>query len=129
MMCGQEAVDTIRSNWEKYIPVILELVSEGTNESESEEDRNFKALFTLDKKLRTSGPTAKSPAVFSVYKVKEKMLNILTLPPVPLLLLVSFRVCKANSLYITCTCAGVRIAPSPQNLFKSRHNKRLPYIC
>ena len=38
MMCRQEAVDTIRSNWEKYVPVILELVCEGTNESESEED-------------------------------------------------------------------------------------------
>lgn len=72
MMCGQEAVDTIRSNWEKYVTVILELVDEGT--SDSEEDRNFKALRTLDKKLRTSGPSAKSPAVFSVYEVKKKML-------------------------------------------------------
>ena len=72
MMCGQEAINTIRSNWEKYVTVILELVDEGT--SDSEEDRNFKALRTLNKKLRTSGPSAKSPAVFSAYEVKKKML-------------------------------------------------------
>lgn len=30
---------------------------------------NFKALCPLDRKLRPSGPSAKSPAVFSAYEV------------------------------------------------------------
>ena len=41
-MCGSEAVETIRRNWEKYVPELVGEIS-----AESKEDMNFKALHTL----------------------------------------------------------------------------------
>ena len=42
LMCGSEAVETIRRNWEKYVPELV-----GETSAESKEDMNLKALHTL----------------------------------------------------------------------------------
>ena len=69
-MCGPEAVETIRSNWEKYVPELV-----GESPTEPKQDINLSALRTLDKRLRPSGPWAKSPAVFSVYEVNKMLVT------------------------------------------------------
>ena len=70
LMCGPEAVETIRSNWEKYVPELV-----GESPTEPKQDINLRALRTLDKRLRPSGPCAKSPAVFSVYEVNKMLVT------------------------------------------------------
>ena len=48
---------------------VLELV--GESPAEPKQDVNLRVLRTLDKRLRPSGPCAKSPTVFSVYEVNK----------------------------------------------------------
>ena len=69
MMCGLEAVATIQSNWRKNVPKLLQL--DGESSPATEEEMNYKVLHIMDKKLRTSGPSAKSSAAFSLYEVNR----------------------------------------------------------
>jgi len=61
-------VEIIRSNWEKYVQELI-----GESPAKPKQDVNLRALHTLDKRLRPSGPRAKSPAVFSVYEVNKML--------------------------------------------------------
>ena len=66
-MCGEGSSEVIRNNWKKYIPKFLELDGESnTHPDVCTEEMDFKILRILDKKLRSSGPTAKLPAVYEV---------------------------------------------------------------
>ena len=66
-MCGEGSIiEVIHNNrgWKKYIPTFLELDGESnTHPDVCTEEMDFKILQILDKKLRSSAPTAKLPAV------------------------------------------------------------------
>ena len=67
-MCGGEGkpnpIEAFRANWRTYCPKILEL-----GESMPVEYPQYKPIQILDKKLRSGGAVAKSPAVFSIHQV------------------------------------------------------------
>ena len=65
-MVSQDAIQTMKNMWSKYVPVLLRLEGE---EDGYGEDASHKALQILDKRLRSTGVGAKSPAVFSEYDV------------------------------------------------------------
>ncbi len=67
-MCGESAVPTIASNWQKYSTALLEMDHPG-REIEDEEVASREALMVLNKRLRPSGPGSRQPAVFSFVEV------------------------------------------------------------
>ena len=71
LMCGENAVQRIQNNWRKYTPKFQDLG--GSSTQESGVDADLEALQILDKKLRTSGPSAHSPAAFSLHEVRNSI--------------------------------------------------------
>lgn len=61
-MVDQDAIQTMKSRWMKYVPDLLHFEDDG-------EDASYKALHILDKRLRGTSIGAKSPAVFAEYAV------------------------------------------------------------
>ena len=72
-MCGEGCVERMRVNWNNYVPKLLKLDKghEATPAANGEltEAMHQRALIILDKKLRSGGPSAKSPGVFSILEV------------------------------------------------------------
>lgn len=62
-MVDQDAIQTMKSRWMKYVPDLLHF------EDEDGEDASYKALHILDKRLRGTSIGAKSRAVFAEYAV------------------------------------------------------------
>lgn len=69
LMCGANAIQTIQTNWKKYAPKLHDL--DGSSTQESGIDADLEALQILDRKVRTSGPSAHSPAAFSLHEVRN----------------------------------------------------------
>ena len=73
-MCGEESVEKMRANWDVYVPKLLTLEKGYVAPPEQmTETVHQKALLILDKKLRSGGPSAKSPAAFSIHQVSIVM--------------------------------------------------------
>jgi len=75
-MCGEGCVEKMCANWMKYVPKLLALEKSYVHGTpidhellELTEGVHQKALLILDKKLRSGGPSAKFPAVFSIFEV------------------------------------------------------------
>ena len=71
-MCGEGSVEKMRANWDTYVPKLLTLEKGYVAPPEPLEMTEMvhqKALLILDQKLRSGGPSAKSPAAFSIHKV------------------------------------------------------------
>ena len=68
LMCGENAIQTIQTHWRKYVPKLRDL--DGGSTQESGIDAHLEALQILDKKVQTSGPSAHSPAAFSLHEVR-----------------------------------------------------------
>lgn len=68
-MCGENAIQTIRTNWKKYALKLRDLNVSSTQDSGV--DADLEALQILDRKVRTSGPSAHSPAAFSLHEVRN----------------------------------------------------------
>ena len=66
LVCGKGIIDKIKTNWEKYVPKIVQLLNKGI---EDDDNNDLQALQILDKKLRASCQAAKQPAVFSLHEV------------------------------------------------------------
>ena len=65
-MVGEDSITQMRSRWLKYLAAMLRL---GNAADDGGEDMSYQALLILDKRLRGTGPGAKSPAAFTVYAV------------------------------------------------------------
>ena len=68
-MCGKGSVVKIRENWNIYVPKLLLLDKASPEPLVVTEVDHQKALQILDRKLRSGGPTNKSPAAFSIHEV------------------------------------------------------------
>lgn len=65
LMCGEAAVQTIRTSLGEYAPKLLQYVGYET----IGEREMISVLEALDKSVRPSGLGAKAPAVFSLHEV------------------------------------------------------------
>ncbi|XP_019861592.1 PREDICTED: uncharacterized protein LOC109590087 [Amphimedon queenslandica] len=61
MMVGEGKIDLMKTNWEKYLPIIMSTTDESTSPSSPA------VLQILDKNFR-SGPTYKQQGIFQIYK-------------------------------------------------------------
>ena len=69
-MCGDNAVQKISANWEKYVPKILEHGEVEIPDTESiTELTMFQAIQIMDKGFRPLGAAAKSDAAFTIHEV------------------------------------------------------------
>ena len=59
LVYGKGIIDQIKTNWEKYVPKIVQLLNKGI---EDDDNNDLQALQILDKKLRASGQAAKQPS-------------------------------------------------------------------
>ena len=69
LMCGENAIQTIQTNWKQYAPKLRDLDVSSTQGSGMDPD--LEALQILDRKVQTSGPSAYSPAAFSLHEVRN----------------------------------------------------------
>ena len=73
-MCGEGCVERMRENWNNYVPKLLKLdkgyeATPAADNGELTKAMHQRALIILDKKLRSGGPSAKSPGAFSIHEV------------------------------------------------------------
>ena len=69
-MCGDDAIQKISENWEKYILKILEHGEVEIPDSESITELTIlQAIQIMDKGFRPLGAAAKSDAAFSIHEV------------------------------------------------------------
>ena len=75
LMFGNKAAETVRKTWKEILPGIL---SFGKVDSTTHDDdwMTLRAMQVMDKKLKTSGPAARSISAFSVYEVCIHEINL-----------------------------------------------------
>ena len=73
LMCGENAIQTIQTNWRKYAPNLCDIDDSSTQESGI--DTDLEALQILDRKVQTISPSADSPAAFSLHEGHHNCIN------------------------------------------------------
>ena len=69
-MCGENVLEIMEENWQKYIPRILSLTSEDFSDMDPAFS-HYKAITIIDKKLRPPGAASKAAGAFTLYPVNE----------------------------------------------------------
>ena len=72
LLSGENCTERIRRNWTRCAAVLLNMERERV----TSEEEQIKALQLVDKKLRSSGQGATSPAAFGIYQVHACMHTI-----------------------------------------------------
>lgn len=70
LMCGDDATDKITTKWNEIVRSLLCLGGVEVPDAVTEKD-HFEAIKIIDKKVRPTGPLAKSPAAFFLYEVQK----------------------------------------------------------